>query len=286
MAVSLHIPFTAGRKKRTGLNGREKSFGGQESSSETAAKMTGNDYRNCSLTPAEAVLTAAAGILLICVLGRLFYRSSAAAAMMSPLILLLFRYVRRVKGENRRQRLTVQFRDGALSVAAAMTSGYSVENAFRTAAEEMCLLYGEDGIITTEFRQILRRIELNETAEDAVRDLAFRSGCREIQQFADVFAAAKRSSGQIAPVLKDTADWISRRIAVQEEIRTLIAAKRLEQRIMCVMPAGILVYINLGDPGFTDPLYRTIAGRIIMTLCLIIYAAAFCLGERIMRTEV
>ena len=80
--------------------------------------MNGNDYRNCSLTPAEAVLTAAAGILLICTFGRLFYRSSAAAAMMSPLILLLFRYVRRMKGENRRQRLTVQFRDGALSVAA------------------------------------------------------------------------------------------------------------------------------------------------------------------------
>ena len=232
------------------------------------------------------MLTAAAGLILVYAAGRLFYRSNMAAAVLSPLLILLIRYAGRLKGEKRRQRLTAQFRDGALSVSAAMTSGYSVENAFRAAAEEMRLLYGEDGIITKEFRMICRKIELNETAEDAVRDLAFRSGCREIQQFADVFAAAKRSSGQIAPVLKDTADWISRRIAVQEEIRTLIAAKRLEQRIMCVMPAGILVYINLGDPGFTDPLYMTAAGRIIMTVCLAVYAAAFCLGERIMRTEV
>ena len=247
---------------------------------------TGNDYRNCSLTPVEFLLTAAAGIMLAYAVGRLFYRSNFAAALMSPLIIAVLRYARRIKGERRRQRLTVQFRDGALSVSAAMTSGYSVENAFRTAAGEMGLLYGDDGIITKEFRQICRKIELNETAEDAVRNLAYRSGCREIQQFADVFAAAKRSSGQIAPVLRDTADWIARRIAVQEEIRTLIAAKRLEQRIMCIMPAGILVYINLGDPGFTDPLYRTAAGRIIMTVCLIVYAAAFLMGEKIMKTEV
>ena len=249
-------------------------------------KKTETDYRNCSLTIPERLLAIAGSIALAYAAGMLFYRRFAAAAAFLPLVPFLVKYAGKQKGERMRQRLLLQFRDGALSVSAAMTSGYSVENAFRYAADEMRMLYGEKGIITGEFHMICRKLELNRTAEEAVAGLAERSGCREIQQFADVFSAAKRTSGNIAPVLRDTADWIARRIAVREEIRTLVAARRLEERIMCLMPAGILVYINLGDPGFTAPLYETIAGRLIMTGCLVIYAAAVILGERILKTGV
>ncbi len=188
--------------------------------------------------------------------------------------------------QTRRDKLALQFRDGILSVAAALSAGYAIDNAWWEAAREMAVIYGEDGEITREFTMIRRKIRRNMTSEEAVESLAERSGIPEIRQFSDVYAAARRTSGNLGPILKDTAELLNRKLQVREEIRTQAAAKRMEQRIMTVMPAAILLYVNLGNPGFTDPLYQGLAGRLIMTICLAVYAAAIRMGERILAVEV
>ena len=217
----------------------------------------------------------------------LFYRSVIAFLLLAPAgaVFLPLR-MRAVLAARRREALSRQFRDGILAVASALNAGYAIENAWREAAAEMAVIYGEQGEITREFRGISRKLAMSQTTEDAVRNLAERSGIPEIRQFAEVFAAAKRTSGNLAPILSETADLLSRKLRLREEIRTMVTAKRLEQNIMNGMPLMILLYINLGNPGFTDPLYRTLAGRLIMTLCLAVYGFAVWLGQRILAVEV
>ena len=79
-----------------------------------------------------------------------------------------------------------------------------------------------------------------------------------------MFAIAKRSGGDLVKILGKTAGILRIRSQLREEIITLMAGKRLEQRIMSVMPAAVLLYVNLGNPGFTDPLYQGIGGRCII----------------------
>lgn len=206
--------------------------------------------------------------------------------MAVPLALLLPVRMRKTLAEKRRERLASQFRDGIISVASALTAGYAIENAWQEAAGEMAMVYGEEGEVTREFRGICRKLATNSTSEDAVKDLAERSGIAEIRQFAEVFAAAKRTSGNLAPILRDTADLLGKKLKLKEEIRTMVAAKRMEQSIMNLMPAMILIYMNVGSPGFTDPLYEGIVGRIFMTACLALYGFAVWLGGRILKVEV
>ena len=194
--------------------------------------------------------------------------------------------MRTVLAAKRREALAGQFRSGILSVASALTAGYAIENAWQVAAKEMDSVYGERSEIARELKGICRKLSMNRTTEEAVRELAERSGIAEIRQFAEVFAAAKRTSGSLAPILRDTAELLGRKLQVTEEIRTLAAAKRLEQHIMDGMPALILLYVNLGSPGFTDPLYTGITGRLVMTTCLAVYGFAVWLGERILQVEV
>ena len=66
---------------------------------------------------------------------------------------------------------------------------------------------------------------------------------------------------------------------------TLTTAKQLEETIMSLIPAGIILYLNFAFDGFLDVLYTSVAGRVIMTACLLVYAAAVVLGWSMVRAE-
>ena len=72
---------------------------------------------------------------------------------------------------------------------------------------------------------ICRKLSVGQTSEEAAENLARRSGVAEIRQFAEVFSAAKRTSGQLAPILKDIAALLAQRQETEEEIRTMSAAR-------------------------------------------------------------
>ena len=51
---------------------------------------------------------------------------------------------------------------------------------------------------------------------------------------------------------------------------------------MSMVPILIVCYLDLTSPGFFDVLYTTIAGRMIMTGCLMVYLGSMYLGKRMM----
>ena len=98
-------------------------------------------------------------------------------------------------------------------------------------------------------------IKLNRNVEEILHDLATRSGVEEIESFAEIFGFAKRSGGDFAGIIRTTAMRISAKIEVEREVDIVIAGKKLEGKIMSVMPFLILTYLNLASKEFIDPLY-------------------------------
>ncbi|WP_434310585.1 type II secretion system F family protein [Hominifimenecus sp. rT4P-3] len=187
------------------------------------------------------------------------------------------------KKRARQERLAHQFQDSLIALASALSAGFSVENAVEEARKEMISVYGEEGMIVQELGMIVRKIRMNSTVEQAFAELAGRSGLADIRQLADVFSIAKRSGGDLVQILTRTAETLRRKVQMKEEIRTLMAGKRLEQKVMCAMPAAMLFYIRVSSPGFTDPLYEGVFGRSVMSGCLMVYGLAVFWGERIIR---
>ena len=60
----------------------------------------------------------------------------------------------------------------------------------------------------------------------------------------------------------------------------LIAEKKLELRMMEVMPFFILIYLGITSVGYFDVLYEGIPGRVFMTVCLAVYIASVILAEK------
>ena len=86
--------------------------------------------------------------------------------------------------------------------------------------------------------------------------------------------------------MRDTVRDISGKIEVEKEIQTLLAARKLEFKVMCIIPAGIILYMRIAFPEFMNVLYGNVLGVVLMSICMGIYIAAYRIGQKIVDIEV
>lgn len=226
----------------------------------------------------EACICAATAVLF----SWFFYRSAWAMGPMILLGILGFRKRCRDKAVQSRRQLVLQFQECIQAVSASLRAGYSVENAFLESWSDMCMMFGEESYICRELAWVRRGLVVNITLEELLNDLGRRSQAEEIQEFAEVFAIAKRNGGNIPEIIHSSEEVIRRRAETEEEIRTQMAARKLEQKVMNVMPFGILLYIESSSPGYFDALYHNPTGILIMTGCLTAYLFSCGLSDSIL----
>ena len=140
--------------------------------------------------------------------------------------------------------------------------------------------------IVREFHYIESRKKVSVPVEELFLGLGERSGIEDIENFAAVFSTAKRSGGDMDKIIQTSARMLGDKIDVRKEIETTLSAKKAEQMIMSLMPAGIILYLQLTSPGFLEVLYGNPFGVCAMTVCLGIYGLSYWLGKRIVDIEV
>ena len=171
-------------------------------------------------------------------------------------------------------------------MAAGLKAGYSVENAIRGAGRDIEPLYGPDKRIRREFSLMTRQLDMNMSTGAVLDEFAGRTGQEDVENFVNVFAAAKKSGGDSIAIIRNAVQLISDRIDTEKEIRTMIASQKLEFDIMCVVPFAIILYMKATFGEFLGALYGNAAGVCVMTVCLLLYVAAYRTGRKIIRIEV
>lgn len=173
-----------------------------------------------------------------------------------------------------------------MSVETNMRAGYSVENAFREARKELSKRYGERELICRRLFSICQGLEHNMSLEFLLTQFGEESGVEEIREFGEVFAAAKRSGGRMSEILISSAQVIAEKINTEEEIQVMLTAKKMEGKIMQVVPFLLVLYLQSSSPGFFDPLYHNIIGYGVMTAMVVLYGTATLWARRIMDIRV
>jgi tight adherence protein B len=130
------------------------------------------------------------------------------------------------------------------------------------------------------------RLKRNENIEDILEDFAVRSEAEDIQYFAAVFRYAKRCGGDLIGIIRKTAQMISEKAETMNEIQTVISGKKMEQRVMGVIPFCIIGYLRITSFDFIAPLYGNALGAVVMTGCLAIYVLAGYIAKRIVNIEI
>ncbi len=226
------------------------------------------------------------GILLISLISYLFYGTILGAILLSPYLIRYIKSWERQVIQKRKQSFQLQFKEAIQSLSAALNVGYSVENAMREAWKDLRLLYKKDEMILREFHYMIRQLDMNLSVEAILKAFAERTQDEEVRIFVDVFSMAKRSGGDMIGIIRNAVYQIGEKIDVKREIDTVMAAKKMEFKVMSAVPFAMICYIKLSFPEFVNVLYGNILGVIVMTICLVIYVAAFEYGKRIVEIEV
>lgn len=206
--------------------------------------------------------------------------------VLSPYMRFYIKDKLREKEVVEKKRMAAQFKDAMMTVSFSLNVGYSIENAFRESVKELVLLYGENSMIVDEFKEIVRRIDNNENVEDVLCEFAKKCDVEDINYFVEVFRYAKRSGGDLIRIIKNTAGNIQQKLEVEEEVQTIISGKKLEQRVMSVIPLGMIVYLRLTSPQMMAVLYGNLIGVAVMTLSLILYVVAYYMAKKIVDIKV
>ena len=247
------------------------------------SNLTGTDYGRYVLSAKDRLREGLTGVALTAVVAYTFYKSLWLFILLAPIAAFIYPVIRKSSlKEKRLWELKLQFKEAIWMLSGYLSAGISVENAFETALPELKKLYGDKAMIVEEFRLIVRGIKLNKPIEPLLNDFASRSNLEEIRSFAEVFTIAKRSGGSLKEIIERTGRIIRDETEVSEEIRNLTASKRYEQRIMNLLPFGIIIYINTTSGGFMNIMYESLKGKVVMTVCLGLIVLAYYLSQRIL----
>ena len=234
----------------------------------------------------EYALAIAESILLVFLIAMLFYSRVWMMAVLLPLGITYYnRLIKQVEDKGKR-RFERQFQDALQSLEAQLNVGYSMENAIKEVQRDLQIMYDKKTLIVREFTYMARQLNLNVTAEIAWKDFAARIALPEVDTFVTVFSLAKRSGGDSIMIIKNAVRQLGDKAEVKREIDTVIAAKKLEFRVMSMFPFGIIAYMRLTFPEFMSGLYGNLPGVIFMSICLAAYIAAWNLGCKIVEIEV
>ena len=237
-------------------------------------------YSGYRFSVKEVLRYTAAGLLIGGIMVWLVYHSMTAAPLAAVVTSVYLIMTNRRLCTERRNKLQYHFRDFLSSLHTAMAAGYSLENAVRSASADLEKLYGPEDDLVRETREMLWQMSYQRPVEHLFRELGDRSAVEDIRQFGEILMIAKRTGGNMDQVLESTWRNLSEKIDTAQEIDAMVAAKRYEQQLMSIMPAGVILYLKLAFPGFLDGMYGNMTGAAVMTACLGVYLAAFFLGRR------
>lgn len=181
-------------------------------------------------------------------------------------------------------RIESGFKEWIYYIKGGLQAGKSVENAMLNCKEQFCANIGEDHPFLLGLEQVYNGLHLHIPVEECIAKLAARTEVEAIQDFAVVFRITKRQGGNMISVLEKTITQICEKIELREELHALFAAKKMEQRMMCVIPFGIMLFIDSASKGYFDTLYNNFRGVCIMSVSFVVYVVSVLWGEKL--TEV
>ncbi len=245
------------------------------------------DYSVYELSKKEKIIFYVVGYLCIFTVVYLFYHSIITGLLSGVLVYKLKPYVCKFMADKRMNVLNMQFKDMLYSLSASVASGRQMEDALIEAEENMSLLYAESEPIMKELKHM--RISIKENRESdklLLKDFAFRSKSEDINNFVQVYVTCRNMGGNLEKIISHTTEILNDKMNIDREIKTLMSQKKMEGRIISIMPVMMLLALNIFSYSYISPLYTTIAGRLIMSVSLAGTCGGIYLMEKLSKIKV
>lgn len=247
---------------------------------------TEKNYWQLDIRRSEYVKAFGQGVFLVGLVSYLFYGTFWLMILFSPYLFLHMKNWKKDRILKKQQNFRFQFKEMIQSLESALSVGYSLENALKEADKDLHRIYKEEDMILRELSFMMRQVQMNIPVEQTFLELSERVQDEDVETFVTVFAMAKRSGGDAVEIIRNAVRQMGEKIDVEREIVTIMAAKKLEFRIMTLIPFGMILYLRMSFPEFFQVLYGNPVGVVVMSICLLIYLIAYLCGKKMVEIEV
>ena len=234
----------------------------------------------------ETIGSIGAFFLLDAGIAYLFYQNWIAFLCFLPFLKVFLKMTAMAKKEKEKRKMLEEFREMIGFISGALNAGYSLENAFWVAKKALGILYGTKSILVSYLERVLRKLKMNTSLEQALKEFALECQLEEAKNFAQVVAIGKKSGGNLVRIIEKSVHSICLKLETEEEITTMIAAKKMETRIMILFPALIVLYLRLTNGEYIGVLYGNVVGAAVMTVSLGAMVVSAFWSEKIMDIKV
>ena len=190
---------------------------------------------------------------------------------------------RRSRQKKEKQLLRTEMKEVLDDLLILLRSGRSLESALLSCFLEMDPK--EKKYSYPLFEEMAAGLKLSYSAEEVLAKMAEKSGIEEIRSLSKTIEICKRTEGDTAKVMEQTVRYLKDRMEIQAEIKILLAKKQMEQKIMGIMPFGMIFLLLLLSPSYLSPLYRTITGQIVMVCAAALMALSIWLSRKIIQID-
>lgn len=139
--------------------------------------------------------------------------------------------------------------------ARALRAGHSMIGAIAIIAEEAV------EPAKTEFAEVFKKQNYGLPLRDALMQMLERVPSSDLRVLVTGILVQKDTGGNLAEILDRIVFVIRERIRIQEDIRTHTAQGRLTGWILSLLPIGLLLLINLLNPGYSKVMFQDPLGR-------------------------
>lgn len=244
-------------------------------------------YMYYSFNPKEKSILffAATGASLL--VGYLFFNSFIFAFCGIPVTIFMQKPAQQFFIERRTRRIKKELKDLLYSFSASFSGGRDMFAAMRDSVPYLYGIYGKDCLLAKEMEEGLYLIENGRFSLSGFwEDLAARTGIEDLEDFSSVFSACVETGGNLIDAVNRAADIIGEKMLIENDMRALAVQKKVEGRMIGLLPPLIIFFLRLTSPSYLLVLYTTVGGRLVMGFTLLATVYAFFLMEKLTRIDI
>lgn len=245
------------------------------------------DYSVYNMSRKEKLLYILLAAIFLFGLGFIFYQNIIVSLLPTPFALLYPKIRTREIITKRQNELNLQFKDLLYSISSSLGSGKALETAFKESLKELSIIYpNEETLIIKEIQYMQRKLDMNDQIEDVLADFADRSKLEDVRSFAAILQTCNKRGGNVIEIIRNTSNVINDKIEVKQEITTILAQKKFEQKILSVMPIALILFLSATQKDYMEPVFTTALGRVVMTIAIIFIISGYMIMKKIMDIKI
>lgn len=212
-------------------------------------------------------------------LGQSFLGTTLLRLFLISLLLIGFFTLLFSRARLQRQLFQDQFPAVLERLADSLQAGFSLPQAIEFVVPNLSQPSSREMALITE------QIKLGFTMDQALQELYNRRPIEDVRILVEGLTLQRQVGGNMSAMMRDLANLVRSRVELENEVRTMTAQGRLSAVVIAMLVPVSLGLLSL-FPGYTDVLFNTTIGNLVLVVAGILELLGAVLVARLVRIEV